>query len=189
MDHQSYINPNMLYQTNEPEANELLFDLEEFINQYSMSSETWDNNTTSFESSTQGVQSEYYSQTTPHMWDNESYEWMNTAADSFGMPLGDLPLTAAQSNPPSAASSLSNVFISFEEFEQFIYPSEPFLSFPSGSSSTSSALSDTSSPSTSYTTSDSQTPPSHSPQPSPPSDSVFRCKFCAKTFDKRHELK
>jgi hypothetical protein len=189
MDHQSYISPNMLYQTNEPEANELTFDLEEFISQYTMSSEAWDNNTTSSESAPQGMQPEYYSQTTPQFWDNENYEWMNTAADSFDMPLGDLPLTAAQSNLPSAASSLSNVFISFEEFEQFIYPSEPFLSVPSGSSSTSSALSDSSSPSTSYTTSNSQTPETQSPQPSPPSNSVFRCEFCAKTFDKRHELK
>lgn len=156
------------------------FDLEEFIN---LSSGTWNACTTSFEGHT-GGQTEYYNEATPHMWDIDGFEWME-ATGSFEMPLGDLSLTAAQPNLPSAPLSQSNVFISFEEFEQFIYPT---ANISSGSSSTSSAASDGSSPTPS--TSDQQSPDNHSTQPSPnsPSDSDLTCSFCAKTFEKRHML-
>jgi len=194
MDYQSYANPNMPYQTSEPEASELSFDLEEFINQYTMSSETWDNNTNSFESEINGVQPRHQFETTSQMWANENYQWMATTAESFDMPWGDLPLTAAQPGLPSAASSLSNVFVPFEEFEQLFYPSPTSLNYSPGPSSSGSLLIDGSSPSTSEINFDQQSPENQSPEsseslpPSPPSDSVLRCSFCAKTFDKKHLL-
>ncbi|KAE8450424.1 hypothetical protein EG329_006499 [Mollisiaceae sp. DMI_Dod_QoI] len=166
MDYQPFTDPNMLNETNiEPEANELSFDPEKFINPY----------------------------TFPETWTNEdSFEWGPHPEESFDMALwGDLSLTAAQPDLfPMTSSSLSNVYVPFEDFEQLFYSSSgsqpPDLS-PGNSSE--SFLLDGLSSSTPETISDKQGSESQSPQPRPSSSSrVYKCSFCAKTFDKRHLL-
>ncbi|CZR63270.1 uncharacterized protein PAC_13167 [Phialocephala subalpina] len=88
MDYQQFIDPNMLHQTIiEPEANELSFDLEEIINQYTMSQGTWDIENT--------------------------FEW--TQPESFDM--WDFPMTAAQLDVPpvSGLSGAYIPFEDFEQ--------------------------------------------------------------------------
>lgn len=178
----------MLYQTNEFEANELSFDLEEFINQYTASTNTWDANYTTTEPTPQETQPIYNSDMNPHIWDNDTFEWTTPASD---LSWGNCPLTAAQSAPPSTtSSSRSDVFISFEEFEQFIYPSPPSNYSPGSSPLTYFQPSEGSSPSTSEPSYEQPSSESQSPESESPSSNVsLKCNFCPKTFNKRHELK
>jgi len=157
----------MLHQTKiEPEANEMSFDLEEFINQYTTSSETWN---------------------------NENFDWMGQPQESDMSLWGDLSLTAAQQDLiHTTPSGFSEIYVPFEDFEQFFYSSpEPQIHPSPGYSSSDSLFLDGLSPSTSETISDQPSSQSQSPQPpTPPSDSgsVYKCRFCAETRDKRHLL-
>jgi len=166
MDYQTFIDPNMLHQTNiEPEANELSFDFEEFIKQY----------------------------TSPETWANENnFEWATRPEESFDMASwGDLSLTAAQLDlSPMTSSIFSDVYVPFEDFQQIFYFSpESQPPYPSPGNSSDSLLLDGLSPSIPETFSDQQGSTSQSPQPtSSSSSSVYKCSFCAKTFDKRHLL-
>jgi hypothetical protein len=117
MDYQQFIDPNMLHQTIiEPEANELSFDLEEIINQYTMSQGTWDIENT--------------------------FEW--TQPESFDM--WDFPMTAAQLDVPpvSGLSGAYIPFEDFEQlfYPSPATSSADSLALDSLSPSTSETVSD-----------------------------------------------